>query len=290
MENVLINESGFSSNVKITSKNVDTIEFIACLQEADRPNRNGRVYSKAVLDQGINSPYIKERLATKSLFSECSHPLGSDMHRQTELDVRNSVCIIEEIWWEGNLLKARCETCNTSLGKDFKGLLEQGSIAAFSLRAQGNVINDGDLVRVQSPINIITWDYVVNPSHDKAWLERICESTYNAILNRKNYMNDSMALMEANNMFENGEIISLDEVAPIEATVDYTTAYGKKFKLLDEMYIPNKNDTVISVSDDITILHEGNTTKKVLTEDYIVKDIRGRINAIMSGDNSGKEI
>lgn len=71
MNNFLINESASYSNVNIQKKNENTVEFITILQEADSLNRNGRIYKKSVLENGINSPYIKERLATKSLYSEC---------------------------------------------------------------------------------------------------------------------------------------------------------------------------------------------------------------------------
>ena len=38
------------------------------------------------------------------------------------IDLRNVAFIIKEIWWEGDLLKGRCETANTAVGRDMKGL------------------------------------------------------------------------------------------------------------------------------------------------------------------------
>jgi len=40
------------------------------LQDADIVNRNKRIYPKDVLVEGLNSEYIKERLATKTFFGE----------------------------------------------------------------------------------------------------------------------------------------------------------------------------------------------------------------------------
>jgi hypothetical protein len=81
MNDFIINESAITSGAVIEKKSVDTITFIATLQEADAPNRNGRIYPKSVLEEGIRSPYIQERLRTKSLISECNHPSDQTISR-----------------------------------------------------------------------------------------------------------------------------------------------------------------------------------------------------------------
>ena len=65
----LINESAYSSMAQVSKRNPNTIEFIAVLQEAGVKNRNGRIYLKEVLDSALRSPYIQERLRTKSFLS-----------------------------------------------------------------------------------------------------------------------------------------------------------------------------------------------------------------------------
>ena len=50
MNDFIINESAITSGAVIEKKSVDTITFIATLQEADAPNRNGRIYPKSVLE------------------------------------------------------------------------------------------------------------------------------------------------------------------------------------------------------------------------------------------------
>jgi len=278
--NVIILESAFSATPSIVKQNKDTLEFIAILQEADRKNRNGRIYYKKVLESGLESDYIKERLATRSLFVEMGHPLDSSIQRQTTIDVSRACALIEEIWWEGNLLKGKIETLNTSLGRDFKGIIEQGSRVAFSLRAQGKIHPDYSLgaTIVDEPIQAITWDYVVNPSHDQAFLERICEETYNTMFTSKNFATPQMALCEAANLYDNGMVRTLneEEVSKIE---DFAKNYNKKVKSLNEVYSYDATDKVREIKDGIAILENEDKTKKVVLEDYILKDIRNKISS-----------
>ena len=278
MKNVIIQESAFNGEVSITQDNKRTIEFIAILQEADKPNRNGRVYPKAVLEHALNSPYVRERIATKTFYSEAGHPLDTSVQRQMTIDQRNIACIIKEFWWEGNLLKGRIETADTAVGRDMMGLIKQGSRVAFSLRAQGNVHTNPatGLVEVEEGLQICSYDWVVNPSHAKAFLEKICEATVRSLYGVAKNKLDSQVLCESAALFEDGAILTEDSNnAVIEK--DYTKKYNTNFKRLEEMYVPEDGDEVSSLSENITIIKNGNTVKKVLTEDYLVKDIRERL-------------
>lgn len=281
MFNFVINESAVTSPASISNRSTDTVEFIAVLQEADRPNRNGRVYSKAVLEQALASPYVQERIRTKTFYCECNHPAEASVQRQMTIDQRNIACIIKEFWWEGNLLKGKVETCNTAIGRDMKGLVEQGCRVAFSLRAQGNVHQDPatGLTIVESPIQICTYDWVVNPSHDKAFLETICEDTYNSLTYAKRYQSKEMALCEAANIFDNGELIAINE-ENINEVEDYSKTFFKKIKKLDEMYVYSSDDEIMNIDESVVYLSSEGKTKKVVLEDYLVKDIRNMIENI----------
>jgi hypothetical protein len=276
MNNFLIQESAFSNTPVISKKNENTVEFIAVLQEADRPNRNGRIYYKSVLEQALQSPYIQERIRTKSFYLECGHPSDTSVQRQMTIDQRNIAAILKEFWWEGNLLKGRIETANTTVGRDMKGLIEQGSRVAFSLRAQGNVHFDQSInaTIVEAPIQIATYDWVVNPSHDKAFLETICEDTRCSLFGVKESSN-RLVLAESINLFENGNLISLTEVTQ-PVVLDYAKSFWKKVKPLSEAYIHAEGDKLV-VADKIATVVNENVTKKVVLEDFLLKDIRHRI-------------
>ena len=282
----IIQESVTLSDVNITKKDSDIIEFIAVLQEADAPNRNGRIYPKAVLEKALNSPYIKERLETKTFYCEAGHPSDPSVQRQMTIDHHNIACIITEFWWEGNLLKGRVETAKTAVGRDMKGLIEQGSKVAFSLRAQGNVHTDPStgLVMVDEGLSICCYDWVITPSHAKAFMEKICEETINAMYKTtKNNLN-SMVLTESENLFMNGNIINITEGEGF-TNIDYSKNYNTNFKKIYEMYQPTEGDKVVSITESVTIIKndENKTMKTVVTEDYIVKDIRNKIMELNEG-------
>jgi hypothetical protein len=275
MKNFLIQESAMSVMPQISKRNENTVEFIAVLQEANRPNRNGRIYRKEVLEQALAAPYVQERIRTNSFFGEAGHPNDTSVQRQMTIDQRNIACLIKEFWWEGDLLKARVETANTQIGRDMKGLIEQGSRVAFSLRAQGNVHHDPMLnaTVVDAPIQIATYDWVVNPSHDKAFLESICEATSYGLFGSK--QTTALMLSESVNLFENGNLISLSEVVQ-PVVVDYAKNYGLKFKSLSEAYIYEKGDKLVTSGKVATVVNE-NVTKKVVLEDFLLKDLRHKI-------------
>ena len=94
---IIIQESAFTSEPTITKKDLNILEFTAVLQDCGTVNRNGRVYPKSVLERGINSPYIQERLKTKSLFSECGHPFDNSIQRQMTIVPSNAVCLIKDL-------------------------------------------------------------------------------------------------------------------------------------------------------------------------------------------------
>lgn len=194
--------------------------------------------------------------------------------------MRNIAFLIEEIWWEGNLLKGKCTTANTMCGRDMKGLIEQGCRVAFSLRAQGNVHTNpvSGLVEVEDGLQILCYDFVAVPSHAQAFMEKICEATIMAMYktNKKNM--NSTILCESEDLFMQGKLLNIE---PSKETVemDYTRKYTDKFKQPEEMYRPEPEDEVksIGIKETFIVNSSRNVQKKVLTEDYIVKDIRSRL-------------
>ena len=282
----IINESAVMSNAAITTndKKLGVVKFTAILQEADKPNRNGRIYKKSVLEHALNSPYVQERLRTHTFFGEANHPSDSSVQRQMTVDLTNVAFRVDDFFWEGNLLKGHCETLATAVGRDMAGLIEQGCQVAFSFIAPGNVHQDpvSGYTVVDDPIQICSYDWVLNPSHDAAYLlDYCCESTQSARLYGSRFKNKQVALVESANIFNNGELIPLD-ARPTVITEDYTKTYNTKFKKLKERYLPEQGDMIKSRNSNETILENFTThkVKKVLTEDYIVKDIRRNISLL----------
>ena len=131
------------------------------LQDADARNRNKRIYPKSVLDKGLHSEYVQERIRTKTFYGEAGHPLKPDIQRQLYMDQSNISHIVNSFWWEGNILKGYVEAANTERGKDFDGLVRQGCKVGFSLRAVGPITEKrGDTVTVKDPLTIFSYDWV----------------------------------------------------------------------------------------------------------------------------------
>jgi len=158
------------------------------LQDADVQNRNKRIYPKSVLENGLQSDYVKERLATKTWFGEAGHPLKPDLQRQLYLDQSNMSHRINDIWWEGNLLKGHVEAAATLRGNDFDGIVRSGSKVAFSLRAVGPITEKrGEATVVLDPLTIFTFDWILHPSHKVAYMDEIVsESTQNLLYESSN--------------------------------------------------------------------------------------------------------
>lgn len=278
---VIITESAFTAMPNVVKRNPNTVEFIAILQAANEKNRNGRYYPKSVLEEALNAPYVQERLRTNTFYGEAGHPMDTSMQRQLTIDQRNIACMVKEFWWEGNLLKAKIETADTAIGRDMKGLIEQGSRVAFSLRAQGNVHQDQQLnaTVVDRPIQIVSYDWVVNPSHEQAFLQKISEETHESFfkVNREEIKNRPLVLIESTTLFENGSMVDVNSTV-IRETIDYTKSYGKRVKLFNEAYIYSEDDKLtISPDKRYALLESEDCTKKVILEDYVTKDIRHKI-------------
>jgi len=170
----IISEETTSSNPVILSDKPTATIFETILQDGDKPNRNKRVYPTSVLKKAFENDYIKERLATKTWYGEAGHPLNPDVQRQLYIDQTRISHIITKAWFEGNLIKAIVECAPTAVGRDMQGLIRCGSQVAFSMRGLGPISEKkGDIIYVKEPLQILTYDWIIHPSHAKAYMQNI---------------------------------------------------------------------------------------------------------------------
>lgn len=161
----------------------NTVKFKCILQDADAPNRNNRIYPKAVLQAAIDAPFIKEKLATNSLAGEMNHPPpGCGLQRQMTIDMKNISHFIKRIYWDEHnpsLLMGDVETSANHVGTDFAHMIvDNDMMCSVSMRGGGDVTTKGGYDYVKSPLKIITWDAVHFPSHQKAYMvKRLDESS-----------------------------------------------------------------------------------------------------------------
>lgn len=273
----IIYESAVESQITEFKSNGSIVKFTTVLQEADVKNRNGRIYPKPAIVNGLQSPIVQEKLRTHTLFGECGHPFSTEIARQTNVDMRNAAFRIDEFYWEGNKLYGRCQTLDTALGRDMAGLIKQGCQLSFSMRGQGNVTKDPyrDALVVSENLVIITFDWVWLPSHQTAYMTSVSEETQYSMLNYGAYADKQMALTESLNLYENGSLIDITAKENNEkGFIDYCASHSTGYMALSEMYHYNPNDTIKEINNSYVILENDNNILKVGKEDYLLKATR----------------
>ncbi len=135
---------------------------------AESKNRNGRIYSKKVLEKAIEK-YNQDQVITGRAVGELNHPDGPSInldkvsHRITELK------------WDGNNVMGKALILDTPMGKIVKGLVEGGVQLGVSSRGMGSLeMKDGaNYVRDDFMLNTI--DIVQDPSAPNAFVNGIME-------------------------------------------------------------------------------------------------------------------
>jgi hypothetical protein len=256
---LICESSTFAQPTIVSPSKTNRVTIKTTLQDADVRNRNKRIYPKSVIENGLQSEFIKERMATKTFFGEAGHPLKPDIQRQLYLDQSNISHVITKLWWEGNILKGFVEAANTARGADFDGLVRQGSKVGFSLRAVGPITEKrGDAVVVKDPLTIFSYDWIIHPSHAIAYMDEIVSESGNVI-------NESAGIW-----------------TPIyaEEAIDYIKNESKNFKIIAEALELDTRQIFLAEDSKKVYVRNGQDTAVILTEDYISYEIGRHLNRL----------
>lgn len=123
-----------------------------------KPNRNGRVYPRALWERVINSEYVKEMMSSKCLFGENNHPFDD----RVEIDLNNVSHCIHNMWIEGDSVIAELDLLPTPAGEIINKLIDYGSKIGVSSRGAGSVTADGNVD--PDDYQFFTFDLVPRPS------------------------------------------------------------------------------------------------------------------------------
>ena len=135
--------------MKLITERFEDIEYISEAKEsgekehyihgiflqADRKNRNGRIYEMTVLEPEVNR-YVTEIVHNNRAYGELGHPDGP----QINLDRVSH--IITELKRDGSNFIGKAKLTNTPMGNIAKGLLESGANLGVSSRALGSLQPD----------------------------------------------------------------------------------------------------------------------------------------------------
>ena len=144
------------------------------LQTADEKNQNRRIYPRNVLDQGMRA--IQEKIDNRRFLGELDHPISENQQRQTTVEYKSVSHLVREWAWDGNRIKGIVETLPYMVhGREMSGLISDRIPVGFSLRALGDVCNNGGAQYVQAPLIVISYDAVTEPSHKGSLVKEICQ-------------------------------------------------------------------------------------------------------------------
>lgn len=136
--------------------------------QAEKKNRNGRVYPRDVLEEAVNK-YDSTQVSKGRAVGELGHPdsptvnLDRVSHRITELR------------WDGDNVIGRAQILETPMGKIVKGLMEGDVQLGVSTRGMGSLTERGGMTYVKDDFMLSTVDIVQDPSAPEAFVNGIME-------------------------------------------------------------------------------------------------------------------
>lgn len=180
--NIVIESAIFAPPEKVKKYTDGKVIFEAFLQEADSRNQNKRYYPRSVLDEAMKK--IDEKINRRGCVGELDHPITEDQVRQTTVLYSETSHIIREWGWDGSLIKGVLETTPyTPKGKSMSGLILDRIPVGFSLRGLADIEDMQTYQEVLSPLIIITYDCVSEPSHNTATIQEIRNENVIHIIN-----------------------------------------------------------------------------------------------------------
>ena len=136
--------------------------------QADQKNRNGRMYTKEVLEKALDK-YNKEQVSKGRAVGELNHPEGPTInldkvsHKITELN------------FQGNDVIGKATVLNTPMGQIAQGLIEGGVQLGVSSRGMGSLEPRNGINYVKPDFMLNAVDIVQDPSAPGAYVNGIME-------------------------------------------------------------------------------------------------------------------
>lgn len=184
----LLREFKSGTNIGKDGSLPDVVIVYAVLQKYGVENKNGRIYTKEILERE-NQRY-QEYIKMGTSLGELNHPESSI------IDGERVSHRITETWWDGITLMGKLELDTTpgyhklgiisSVGDKVVNMIRKGWTVGISSRGVGSLkVEDGKNI-VQDDFELICWDIVTSPSTPGSWissevsdLKQFTESTQN---------------------------------------------------------------------------------------------------------------
>jgi len=138
--------------------------------QAERVNRNGRVYPMGVMLKEVNR-YCSESVDKNRAYGELGHPAGPTIN----LDRVSHM--IKELRVDGSNIIGRAKIMDTPMGNIVKNLMDEGASLGVSSRAMGSLKPKNGVMEVQEDFHLATAaDIVADPSAPDAYVNAVMES------------------------------------------------------------------------------------------------------------------
>lgn len=277
----IINESGSVCEDATIIKSDKRVIAQGCLQTGGERNRNGRIYRTEDLIREINAPRQRELFAAGQMLGESGHPIGptaNSLIRQQTIDPNNTCVRFLKFWNEGDNIMGTFQGTNNALGETFDQDLRQGVKPAFSLRALGTIKSTPQGAFVEN-LKMITYDYVIYPSHPHAYTHGILTESAigtSAISGFKLHDGNDSTKSFIKEFTNQDALNSIKQSATMtESAINYIKDKSTNFYLLKEAFDMTKFDTIDLIdSRHIALTEAGKATIMMDIEDYISKELQ----------------
>lgn len=181
-KNVLVDIRPFQYILKESAGPSGKFIVEGLMQVAGDLNGNGRVYPKNILEREIQK-FKRTFIAGKNAYGELDHP------ESPIVSLKNASHVITDLWWEGDNVMGRVEVLDTPFGNIVKSILRAGYAIGISSRGTGSVREMGDgsgRVVVNDDFDLVTWDFVSNPSVPGAFMNPVSGTLQEGLTNPQN--------------------------------------------------------------------------------------------------------
>lgn len=162
-----------------TGKKIHFIEGI--FMQAEKQNKNGRVYPKRVLDKEVQR-YNQDYVTKNRAFGELGHP------DSPTINLDRVSHMITKLYPDGNNIIGKAKILDTPNGNIVKSLLDGGASLGVSTRGVGSLKPHNGYQLVQDDFHLATAaDIVADPSAPEAFVRGIMEDA-EWILTAKGWM------------------------------------------------------------------------------------------------------
>jgi len=133
-------------------------------------NGNGRYYKRELWERELENFQKKIDINSTETCGELDHP-DSQI-----INLKNASHAIRKIWWEGDNIMGRIEVFSdmgelgTESGRIVGALIKNGLQVGVSSRGMGSLKQMGEVMEVQDDFELLTWDFVSNPSNPNSWM------------------------------------------------------------------------------------------------------------------------